>query len=58
MKFSFHPEAEEELLFAIDYYEECSPGLGTDSPTVFSTQPLMTKFYTLAVMHLRRDPDY
>jgi hypothetical protein len=30
MKFSFHPEAEEELLYAIDYYEECSPGLGTD----------------------------
>jgi len=30
MKFSFHPEAEEELVYAIDYYEECSPGLGTD----------------------------
>ncbi len=30
MKFSFHPEAEEELLYAIDYYEECSSGLGTD----------------------------
>ena len=30
MRFSFHPDAEEELLQAIDYYEACSNGLGYD----------------------------
>ncbi|HHJ39123.1 MAG: plasmid stabilization protein [Methylothermaceae bacteria B42] len=30
MNFSFHPEAEEELNEAIDYYEEIEPGLGYD----------------------------
>lgn len=30
MKFSFHPEAEEEFLVAIDYYENCKEGLGYD----------------------------
>jgi len=30
MSFSFHPEAEEELNDAIDYYEEIEPGLGYD----------------------------
>jgi hypothetical protein len=30
MKFSFHPEAEAEFQAAIDYYEECEPGLGCD----------------------------
>ena len=28
MKYSFHPEAENELNLAIDYYEECKKGLG------------------------------
>jgi len=28
--FIFHPEAEAEFLEAIDYYEECAPGLGED----------------------------
>ena len=28
MKYSFHPEAEEEFLQAIDYYEDCKKGLG------------------------------
>lgn len=28
--FDFHPEAETELLEAIEYYESCSPGLGED----------------------------
>ena len=28
MTFSFHPEAEAELFAAIEYYEECEPGLG------------------------------
>ncbi len=30
MTFSFHPEAEKEFLFAIDYYEDCRTGLGYD----------------------------
>ncbi len=30
MNFFFHPDAEEELIHAIIYYEECSPGLGAD----------------------------
>ena len=30
MTYSFHPEAEAEFNVAIDYYEECEPGLGYD----------------------------
>lgn len=30
MTFSFHPEAEEEFLDAVSYYEDCEPGLGVD----------------------------
>lgn len=30
MKFSFHPEAEIELMQAVEYYEDCQPGLGED----------------------------
>ncbi len=30
MKFWFHPEADEELLSAIRYYQECQEGLGDD----------------------------
>jgi len=30
MKYAFHPEARAEFLAAIDYYEECEPGLGAD----------------------------
>ena len=30
MTFYFHPEAEQEFMQAIDYYEECKPGLGED----------------------------
>jgi hypothetical protein len=30
MSFSFHPDAEEEFLRAIDYYEDIAPGLGYD----------------------------
>ena len=30
MKFSFHPRAKEELYRAIDYYEQCQPGLGIE----------------------------
>jgi toxin ParE1/3/4 len=30
MIFEFHPEAETDLLAAIDYYENCEPGLGED----------------------------
>ena len=30
MTYDFHPEAEEEFLSAINYYEECHIGLGYD----------------------------
>jgi len=30
MKYSFHPEAKEELFEAINYFEECRSGLGLD----------------------------
>ena len=30
MKYAFHPEAKAEFLAAIEYYEECEPGLGAD----------------------------
>lgn len=30
MNYSFHPEAEAEFLYAIDYYEECEANLGVD----------------------------
>jgi toxin ParE1/3/4 len=38
MTFSFHPEAEEEFLAAIDYYEERETGLGY----YFSTEVFAT----------------
>ena len=31
MRFYFHPEADEEFDQAVEYYEECQPGLGLDS---------------------------
>jgi len=30
MTFLFHPEADEEFIEAVSYYEECEPGLGLD----------------------------
>lgn len=30
MKFSFHPEAKEELDGAVEYYEQCQAGLGLE----------------------------
>ncbi|MDD1729787.1 MAG: type II toxin-antitoxin system RelE/ParE family toxin [Methanospirillum sp.] len=30
MNFYFHPEAEQELLQAVSYYESCRPGLGIE----------------------------
>jgi hypothetical protein len=30
MKFSFHPEAEDEFIDAVAYYEDCEIGLGLD----------------------------
>jgi len=36
--FSFHPEAEEDLVQAVAYYEDCAPGLGLDfSREVYAT---------------------
>lgn len=37
MKYSFHPEAKEEFLEAIKYFEECRSGLGLEfSKEIFS----------------------
>ena len=91
MTFSFHPEAKDEFNAAIEYYENCSPGLGYDFsievfaaienvvnyPTVWPVMEedirrcLLNRFpcgiiysiehdgiFILAVMHLRRHPDY
>jgi len=30
MKYFFHPEAQDEFILAIDYYESREPGLGQD----------------------------
>lgn len=38
MKYSFHPEAKEELFKTINYFDECRSGLGLEfSKEVFST---------------------
>ena len=38
MKYSFHPEAEEEFLQTIEYYEKCAANLGYDfALEVYST---------------------
>ncbi len=38
MIFSFHPEAEAELNLSVDYYENCSKGLGVEfAAEVYST---------------------
>jgi hypothetical protein len=91
MTFSFHPEAKDEFNETIEYYENCSPGLGYDfSIEVFATienvvnyptvWPIMEEdlrrcllkrfpfgiiysieldeIFILAIMHLRRHPDY
>jgi len=38
MKYSFHPDAEEEFLQATEYYEACTGGLGYD----FALEVFMT----------------
>jgi hypothetical protein len=30
MKYAFHPEARAEFFAAVEYYEECEPGLGAE----------------------------
>lgn len=38
MSFSFHPEAEEEFIQAISYYENCESSLGLDfASEIYST---------------------
>ena len=38
MKLFFHPKAKIEFIEAIDYYEDCSPGLGLEfSVEIYST---------------------
>lgn len=91
MNFSFHPEADEEFIEAVAYYEGCEIALGLDFsrevyasiqnaldyPTMwpeidddirrclvhrfpygvlYSSEP--DGIFILAIMHLRRDPDY
>lgn len=91
MKVIFHPEADQEFLSAIDYYEQQQPGLGEDYYTeIMAAAARVTNnpaawpavegdirrclthrfpygilysieqdaIYILAVMHLRRHPDY
>lgn len=91
MTCSFHPEAKDDLNEAIEYYENCEPGLSDDfSSEVLATignvvnyptlwpiieedirRCLVNRFpygiiysieqggiFILAVMHLRRHPDY
>jgi plasmid stabilization system protein ParE len=91
MTFVFHPEAEEEFIAAIDYYEDREAGLGYDFSTEAFTAiqnivgypdawPIIdedvrrclvnrfpysvlysieqNKVFILAIMHLRRHPDY
>jgi len=58
MKYFFHPEAEIEFLAAIDYYEDCKPGLGYDfSVEVYSTLANILSFpeaWPLLVDNIRR----
>ena len=59
MSFSFHPEAEEELFGAIDWYEDQEPGLGRSfalEVTLYVAE--RDKVLVLAVMHLHREPGY
>ena len=45
MKFSFHPEAREEFILTIEYYEHCSSGLGYDfALEVYSTIQNILKY--------------
>jgi len=45
MKYSFHPSAREEFIEAIDYFEECRPGLVLEfSKEVFSTVQRIVHF--------------
>ncbi len=38
MKYSFHPSAKKELFKAVEFYEDCSTGLGLEfSKEIFST---------------------
>lgn len=47
MKYSFHPEAKEELFASINYFEECRSGLGLEfSKEVFSTIQRIIHFPT------------
>lgn len=45
MNYSFHPEAEIEFFAAIDYYEECSEGLGLEfSQEIFAAIKRIANF--------------
>ena len=45
MTYSFHPEAEEELDRAVDYYEAYSPGLGMEfADEIYATIQRIIRF--------------
>ncbi len=45
MTYSFHPEAEEELARAVDYYETYSPGLGMEfADEIYATIQRIIRF--------------
>jgi len=48
MKYIFHPEAEEELNLAVDYYNQCQANLGWDlSREVYTAIQNVLAFHTL-----------
>ena len=53
MKSAMHPEAREEFLAAIDYYNEAEPGLGM---AFYSEEA--GRLFIYAIMHTKREPDY
>jgi len=57
MNFSFHPEAKNEFNEAIEYYENCEPGLGYDfSIEVLATIQNIVNYPTYVANHRRRCP--
>lgn len=45
MKFYFHPDAEKEFDEAVEYYEECQPGLGLEfAEEVYATISRIMKY--------------
>jgi len=57
MTFSFHPEAKDEFNEAIEYYENCEPGLGYDfSIEAHAAIQNIVDYPTVWPYHRRRRP--